>query len=93
MHCGAKTGIFLLVKQTVLLVISGSHACIYQSPYLDEHGEEDPSLKRGKPLFLSRERYEALNVMWACCAFDYDSQILKYSHGGSRRGYGSVEHY
>jgi hypothetical protein len=90
--CGARTGIFLLLRQTSILILSGSHACIYSSPYLDQHGEEDPSLKRGKPLYLDRNRYQALNLLWATGAFDYDSKVLKHSHGGTRRAF-SAEFY
>ena len=90
--CGARTCVFLLLRQTSILILSGSHACIYSSPYLDAHGEEDPSLKRGKPLFLDKNRYEALNLLWASGAFDYDSKVLKHSHGGSRRMF-SAEFY
>ena len=90
--CGARTGIFLLLRQTSILILSGSHACIYSSPYLDMHGEEDPSLKRGKPLYLDKNRYQALNLLWATGAFDYDSKVLKHSHGGTRRAF-SAEFY
>lgn len=90
--CGSRTGVFLLLRQTGILILSGSHACLYSSPYLDAHGEEDPSLKRGKPLFLDKNRYEALNLLWATGAFDYDSKVLKHSHGGTRRAY-SAEFY
>ena len=49
-------------------------------------------MKRGKPLFLDKNRYEALNLLWATGAFDYDSKVLKHSHGGTRRAY-SAEFY
>ncbi|QDZ25745.1 hypothetical protein A3770_18p82630 [Chloropicon primus] len=87
--CGARTGVFLLLRQTAILILSGSHTCIYSSPYLDAHGEEDPALKRGKPLSLDKNRYEALNLMWATGGFDYDSKVLRRSvlrRGGGRGG-------
>ena len=87
MVCGARTGVFLLLRQTCVLILNNAHACIYSSPYLDSHGEEDPSLRRGKPLFLDESRYRALNLLWAADAFDYDSKVLKLSHGGTRRAY------
>jgi hypothetical protein len=34
------------------------------SLYVDEHGEEDPGLRRGRPLFLNDARYRALELLW-----------------------------
>jgi E3 ubiquitin-protein ligase UBR1 len=31
-----------------------------QSVYLDQYGEEDPGLRRGRPLYLSLPRYQQL---------------------------------
>lgn len=33
-------------------------------PYLDEYGEPDQGLRRGNPLKLSIEKYEALRKLW-----------------------------
>jgi hypothetical protein len=37
--------------------------CRGQSVYVDQYGEEDVGLKRGRPLFLSRARVERLNQL------------------------------
>ena len=34
------------------------------SLYVDDHGEEDPGLRRGRPLFLNEARYRALETLW-----------------------------
>ena len=34
------------------------------SIYVDEHGEEDPGLRRGRPLILNESRYRALEQQW-----------------------------
>ena len=34
------------------------------SLYVDDHGEEDTGLRRGRPLFLKSLRYEALETLW-----------------------------
>jgi len=64
-ECGAGEGAFLLLKQTLIVMlrykISG---CFWLSPYLDAHGEEDEGLRRGRPLFLDMERYEQLRTIW-----------------------------
>ena len=37
----------------------------YYSIYLDKYKEDDYRIKRGKPLFLSNERLEYLQKIWA----------------------------
>jgi E3 ubiquitin-protein ligase UBR3 len=51
--------------------------------YLDQHGEEDEFLKRGRPLFLSERRYRALEDLWVNGALDYDTLALHTSRVGS----------
>ena len=48
-----------------VLFIRGEFSAYYSSPYLDVHGEEDPGLKRKRPLHLSVARYLALQQLWA----------------------------
>lgn len=81
--CGAGAGAFFLVKSTRTLLLRGRRVCLYPSVYLDAHGEEDEFLKRGRPLFLSEERYAALEELWVQSAFDYDSLALQNSRLGS----------
>jgi len=45
---GGGTCAFLLLKMTKVLLISASRACLSPSPYLDDHGEEDVYLTRGR---------------------------------------------
>ena len=52
---------------------------VLQSPYLDAHGEEDPDMRRGRPLYLDQACYAALSELWACQALDFDSQLLHSS--------------
>ena len=49
-----------------VVAVRGPHAAYLPgaSPYLDAHGEEDPHLSRGRPLFLSAGRAEALAELW-----------------------------
>ncbi|GFO41994.1 E3 ubiquitin-protein ligase ubr3 [Plakobranchus ocellatus] len=69
--CGAGTGMFLLVNSSLVVVIRGPRATLWGSVYLDEHGEEDRDLKRGKPLFLSTARYNLLESQWLSHGFDH----------------------
>jgi len=75
-RCGAGTGVFLILKMTSVLVLRDERRAIWGSPYLDEHGEEDVELRRGKPLFLSKVRYGTLQRLWLTHGFDHDSRIL-----------------
>jgi E3 ubiquitin-protein ligase UBR3 len=76
--CGAGVGVFLMVRYTKLLLLRRKRVCFYPSPYLDAHGEEDPYLKRGRPLYLNHQRYKEVQRLWAAAAFDYDSHTLHH---------------
>ena len=47
------------------MLLRGPHAAYSISPYVDDHGEEDPGLRRGRPLHLDRERMSTLARLWA----------------------------
>lgn len=70
MDCGAGTGIFLAVNSSLVIIVSGARACIWGSVYLDSFGEEDRDLRRGKPLYLSGDRYKLLEQQWINNSFD-----------------------
>ena len=84
--CGAGTAFYLLVRTTKLLLLRGSRRCLYPSPYLDAHGEEDLNLRRGRPLFLNAERYAHVRRLWATAGADADTHCLHTSRAGA-------EHY
>ena len=81
--CGAGTAFYLLVRTTKLLLLRGSRRCLYPSPYLDAHGEEDPHLRRGRPLFLNAERYAHVRRLWATAGADADTHCLHTSRAGA----------
>ena len=58
------TGIFFLVQKCTVLLMHNNKSAYSASIYLDENGEEDTSLRRGRPLFLKEERYVALENLW-----------------------------
>ncbi|XP_058064446.1 E3 ubiquitin-protein ligase Ubr3 [Anopheles bellator] len=62
--CGAGTGIFLVITSTYIIIIRGHRACLWGSLYLDDYDEEDRDLKRGKPLYLSEDRFNLLESQW-----------------------------
>ncbi|CAG5130488.1 unnamed protein product [Candidula unifasciata] len=70
-YCGAGTSMFLLINSSLIVVIRGPRATLWGSVYLDEHGEEDRDLKRGKPLYLSMARYKLLESQWLSHNFDH----------------------
>ncbi|XP_029192377.2 E3 ubiquitin-protein ligase ubr3-like [Acropora millepora] len=71
LDCGRGTGIFLIVLSSVIIIIRAERVCIWGSVYLDSFGEEDRDLKRGKPLFLSQERFDRLQEQWLTHSFDH----------------------
>ncbi|KAJ7375327.1 E3 ubiquitin-protein ligase ubr3 [Desmophyllum pertusum] len=69
LNCGRGTGIFLIVLSSVIIIIRADRVCIWGSVYLDSFGEEDRDLRRGKPLFLSRDRFDRLEEQWLTHSF------------------------
>jgi Proteolysis_6 C-terminal len=61
---GSGIGIFFLVQKCTVLLMHNNKSAYSASLYVDEHGEEDPSLRRGRPLFLNSARYAVLENLW-----------------------------
>ena len=61
---GSGIGIFFLVQKCTVLLMHNNKSAYSASLYVDEHGEEDPGLRRGRPLFLNDARYRALESLW-----------------------------
>lgn len=61
---GSGTGIFFLVQKCTVLLMHNNKSAYSPSIYVDHHGEEDPSLRRGRPLFLNEARYRELETLW-----------------------------
>jgi hypothetical protein len=61
---GSGIGIFFLVQKCTVLLMHNNKSAYSPSIYVDEHGEEDPGLRRGRPLFLNDTRYRALEKLW-----------------------------
>lgn len=66
--CHGSDGIFLVLPWASVIMIHDGYADTFPSIYVDAHGDEDERMKRGKPLFLSRERYAHLTEVWASYA-------------------------
>jgi len=77
--CGAGVGVLLVLKITAVIVVRDDRRGLWGSPYLDEFGEEDTDLRRGKPLYLSPHRVAALERLWLRHGFDHDSRLLAAS--------------
>lgn len=61
---GSGVGIFFLVQKCTVLLMHNNKSAYSASLYVDDHGEEDPGLRRGRPLFLKKVRYQALETLW-----------------------------
>lgn len=76
--CGVGTGAFLFIKECALLLcMHEQRRCFYPALYLDDHGEEDPDLKRGKPLHLEKSRLENLRQMMVSGKLEHTTQVLQ----------------
>ncbi|KAI8069327.1 hypothetical protein BC940DRAFT_340219 [Gongronella butleri] len=62
--CGGEIGIYMVIKECLILLLHDNGATIMSAPYLDSHGEADIFLRRGKPQFLNAKRYEQLRQLW-----------------------------
>ncbi|KAI9739109.1 MAG: hypothetical protein M1834_007322 [Cirrosporium novae-zelandiae] len=58
--CGGNVGLFINIRKCEILYLHNRHGSWTHAPYLDKHGEVDPSLRRGRELFLNQKRYDAL---------------------------------
>jgi len=61
---GSGVGIFFLVQKCAVLLMHNNKSAYSPSLYVDEHGEEDPGLRRGRPLFLNNDRFQSLEMLW-----------------------------
>ena len=61
---GSGTGVFFLLQKCTVLLVHNKKSAYSASLYVDENGEEDTGLARGRPLFLKDDRYEALEALW-----------------------------
>lgn len=57
-ECASNAGIFLIPKDRCLLLLHRNGGSFHDAPYLDQHGELPGENKKGKPVYLLRERYE-----------------------------------
>ena len=79
---GRGTGVFLLLKTCVVVVLLGEHRhCVWGSLYLDAHDEEDRNLSRGKPLKLNTERLDALEKVHKASSWLMETKVLDYVRG------------
>jgi len=62
--CHGLSGLFILEKQCVVVVLLEGRVADMVAPYLDSHGEADPHLRRGRPLALNRKRYHQVRDLW-----------------------------
>ena len=61
---GSGIGVFFLISKAMILLISDDKSAYWKSIYLDAHGEEDPGLRRGRPLFLNQPRLTELTGLY-----------------------------
>ncbi|QIW99631.1 hypothetical protein AMS68_005149 [Peltaster fructicola] len=55
-----KIGIFINIRKCMMLFMNGENGSWVNAPYLDVHGEADPTLRRHHQLFLNQRRYDKL---------------------------------
>lgn len=68
--CDGQNGMYLSVKRCDVMLVQESAWCFWGSLYLDDHGEEDLNLRRGKPLSLSKDRCDQLVELYLSVGLD-----------------------
>lgn len=58
--CGKNIGIFLLPKRSSVLFLNDMKGSFMPAPYLDLHGESEDTMRRGRPQYLNKKRYNYL---------------------------------
>jgi E3 ubiquitin-protein ligase UBR1 len=58
--CGGNIGLFINIRKCMVLFLNQDHGTWAVAPYLDKHGEVDPTLRRHHQLFLNQKRYDVL---------------------------------
>lgn len=58
--CGGNIGLFINIRKCMILFMNMTNGTWAVAPYLDKHGEVDPTLRRHHQLFLNQKRYDVL---------------------------------
>eukprot|EP01060_Flectonema_neradi_P000368 TRINITY_DN10249_c0_g1_i1.p1 TRINITY_DN10249_c0_g1~~TRINITY_DN10249_c0_g1_i1.p1 ORF type:complete len:1616 (+),score=345.27 TRINITY_DN10249_c0_g1_i1:76-4923(+) len=77
--CGAGQSVYMLLGESRLVAIDGKRIADIPPLYVDVHGEDDPHLDRGKPLFLSKHRVERISRVAALSLYGFDTAIVNTS--------------
>ena len=77
--CGAGESLFMSLNQTRLIAVYGNRYALIPPLYVDQYGEEDPKLYRGKPLYLSKLRVDRMKRIAAFSLYGFDTEILESS--------------
>lgn len=59
-RCGKNIGLFINIRKCTVLYLHNHHGSWHFAPYLDQHGEVDPGLRRNRQLILNQKRYDRL---------------------------------
>ncbi|KAF2727254.1 hypothetical protein EJ04DRAFT_479322 [Polyplosphaeria fusca] len=58
--CGGNIGLYVNIRKCMVLFLNIDNGTWAMAPYLDKHGEADPTLRRSHQLFLNQKRYDIL---------------------------------
>lgn len=75
MRCNGGQCLFLLVHSSATLLVRDERVCSGPSPYLDQRGEQDIGLKRGRALQLAAARYAQMRALLLTASLD--EQMLR----------------
>jgi hypothetical protein len=65
-----------MLRMCAVLIVRENRYAASSSLYLDEHGEEDLRLVRGKALFLNEPKYQELLTLFVTNGVDHNTRLL-----------------
>jgi len=77
--CCGGTGALLYPLTCRIMLLRGRHHEYIDAPYVDQHGETDPGLTRGRPLTLDVNQYERIRE--ACISNSIASRVERLRGG------------
>eukprot|EP01063_Lacrimia_lanifica_P033885 TRINITY_DN6156_c0_g1_i1.p1 TRINITY_DN6156_c0_g1~~TRINITY_DN6156_c0_g1_i1.p1 ORF type:complete len:1709 (+),score=672.74 TRINITY_DN6156_c0_g1_i1:605-5128(+) len=76
-ECGGGVSLYLFVEQSSIVAVDAHRVMPLPSIYLDENGEEDIKLRRGRPLSLSAPRLANATAVAALNSYLFDTAVLE----------------
>lgn len=76
LQCCGGVGVILVLRLCTVVIVRDNRLSAYGSIFLDDHGEDDYRLARGKALYLSQSRLQELRALFLTNGVDHNTRLL-----------------